>query len=136
MSGLPSLLRLAKGGRQVILAALLVANIACAHRGEWQSVDYMFSVVGVVKDSVGEPVKGAQVTIELSNTLYEAITPVQRRVLVTDAAGRFIVTLLSHQASNPYSLRFEKGGFVTQTVTGVAPPHQEHAVTLARAPAE
>jgi hypothetical protein len=114
-----------------MFGALLLAGIGCAHQGERTVADYIVAVAGVVKDGDGQPVEGVQVTFEVSNTLYDAITPVRRQALVTDAAGRFMMNMLiSHQPSNPYRLRFEKTGFVTQTITGVAPPHQEHAVTL------
>jgi hypothetical protein len=112
-----------------LIAILTITGGCAAHRGEIV-VDYIFSVDGIVRDSAGDPLEGVEVTLELGQTVFEVITPVDKRVLVTDQSGRFAVFFIGHHSATPYTLSFAKPGYVRESVTGTSPPHREHSVTL------
>ena len=116
-------------GAQVVVLTTILAIGACAHRGEIVA-DYIFSVDGVVRDSSGNPLEGVEVTLEVGQTVFEVITPVDKRVFMTDALGRFAVFFIGHHPATPYKLSFAKPGYARQSVAGTSPPHREHSVTL------
>jgi hypothetical protein len=78
--------------RAFTLPALLLTVVSgCAHHGNRVVADYMFAIAGFVRDSDGQPIEGAQVTMEAATTLYEALTPVRRQELTTNEHGGFLV---------------------------------------------
>jgi hypothetical protein len=94
------------------------------------SADYVFGVAGQVRDARGKPVPGARVTLTTDRPVYDATTAFQGRVLETDAVGWFAVRYVTHHLPTPYVLVVEKPGCVPQRLRSVAPPSQEHSITL------
>jgi hypothetical protein len=94
------------------------------------SRDYVFGVAGQVLDARGKPVPRARVTLTTDEPVYDAITPFRSRAIETDAVGWFAVTYTTHHLPTPYVLLVEKQGCTSQKVSSVAPPSQEHSITL------
>jgi hypothetical protein len=120
-------------GNCVGLVVLLLGGSGCSHI---MVVDYVFGAEGVVSDTTGAPLEGVSVTLTLgSEEVYAAIEPIRNRTLTTDSQGRFQFMYLTGNRATPYSLCFEKEGYLSQSVSGVSPPYQKHVVQLIRAPA-
>ncbi|SRR6266496_3207368 len=93
-------------------------------------VDYSFRAEGVVMDPGGRPVPNARVTIEISGTVYQVITPVTKSDTYTDENGRFAFRYISHDADPPYTLRFEKLGYQSALLEGEVQAKNPHSITL------
>jgi len=94
------------------------------------SRDYVFGVAGQVRDAGGRPVPGARVTLTTDRPVYDTITPIRSRAIETDAVGWFAFMYITHHLPTPYVLLVEKQGCTSQSVSSVAPPSQEHSITL------
>ena len=94
------------------------------------TVDYVLAVAGTVKDPLGQPVEGVQVTLETNGSVYQGTQTVRRQSFVTDAYGTFQFTYITHRSGTPYVLVFEKEGYGRHTVTATSPPTRQHMVTL------
>jgi hypothetical protein len=112
------------------MRASLVSGLAVSCVAGCASRDYVFGVAGQVRDARGRPVPGARVTLTTERPLYDAVTPFRRRAIETDAVGWFAVTYTTHHLPTPYVLLVEKPGCTSQKVSSVAPPSQEHSITL------
>lgn len=112
-----------------VLVVLATLGAGCSHLSR-TTVDYIFSVVGTVKDSSGHPLDGVRVTIQTEAVVYEAIEPVAERMLVTGRDGGFIFQYITHRRGMPYQLTVSKPGYISQELSGAAPPHQTHAIVL------
>jgi hypothetical protein len=111
--------------RMSLLCGLALSLVAsCGSR------DYVFGVAGQVLDARGKPVPGARVTLTTDRPVYDSITPLRTRVIETDVVGWFAVVYRTHDLPTPYVLLVEKQGCTPQRVSAVAPPSQEHSITL------
>jgi hypothetical protein len=112
-----------------VLAVLVTLGSGCSHLGR-RTADYIFSVVGTVKDSSGQPLDGVRVTIQPEAGVYEAIELVAERMLVTGRDGDFMFQYITHRRGTPYRLTISKPGYAPQELSGAAPPHQAHSIIL------
>ena len=108
----------------------LLSGLALSCVASCGSSDYAFGVAGQVRDARGKPVPGARVTLTTDKPVYDAVTPFRSRAIETDAVGWFAVTYTTHHLPTPYVLLVEKEGCTSQKVSSVAPPSQEHSITL------
>jgi hypothetical protein len=90
----------------------------------------MFGVAGQVVDAGGNPVPNARVTLTTDRPVYDTTTPLRTRVIETDVVGWFAVVYRTHHLPTPYVLLVEKEGCASRKVNSVAPPSQEHSITL------
>jgi hypothetical protein len=112
------------------LVLLLIGLPGCAARRI--TVDYVFSVTGVVRTQDEAPLQGADVTLEVNGPVYEAIDLVRKRHVVTTENGGFVFVYISHQEGVKYTITVHKGGFEPQTLSGAAPPNGNHVIKLKR----
>jgi len=91
--------------------------------------DYTFDVRGIVTTKGGSPVADAQVLVEMTQPVYEALTSLRRRELVTDDTGRFGLMLISHGVVE-YQVTVRKAGFGTERISGASPPPGYHKFEL------
>ena len=89
--------------------------------------DYIFSVTGVVKTDEDAPLQDAEIILEVSGPVYEAITLVKNVKRLTDS------NYISHKRGVKYSRTVRKAGFEPQTVSGSAPPVGHHTIRMKRA---
>ena len=108
----------------VLCTLALPGMLGCGSR------DYMFGVAGQVIDVGGKPVPNARVTLTTDRPVYDSITPLRTRVIETDVVGWFAVVYRTHHLPTPYVLLVEKQGCTSQRISSVAPPSQEHSITL------
>ncbi|HEY2942257.1 MAG TPA: carboxypeptidase-like regulatory domain-containing protein [Vicinamibacteria bacterium] len=108
----------------------LLGGLALSCVASCASGDYIFGVAGQVRDAAGRPVLGARVTLATDRPVYDTITPIRSRAVETDAVGWFAFMYITRQLPTPYVLLVEKQGCTSQKVSGVAPPSQEHSITL------
>ena len=59
--------------------------------------DYIFSVTGVVKTDEDAPLQDAEIILEVSGPVYEAITLVKNVKRLTDSTGGFVFNYISHK---------------------------------------
>ena len=113
--------RRSAAGTRAVLACVLAS---CTSR------DYLFGVAGQVRDTRGKPVPGARVTLRTDQPVYDGATPIRSRAFETDAVGWFALTYTTHELPTRYVLLIEKPGCAPRELRSVAPPSQEHAITL------
>jgi hypothetical protein len=113
----------------VFLGSIILAS-GCAVR---RSHDYIFSVTGIVTAQDGSPLGDAEITLEVSGPVYEAVTPVKTVKHLTDSTGGFVFMYISHERGVKYTITVSKDGFEPQTISGSAPPAGNHAIRLKRA---
>ena len=119
--------------RTRLVAMIVLCGLALSCFASCGSAGYVFGVAGQVRDARGMPVPGAQVTVTTAAPVYDAgdpTAPIRSRRLETDEVGWFAVTYTTHELPNPYVLLVEKQGCTPQKVSSVAPPSQEHTITL------
>jgi len=90
--------------------------------------DYIFSVTGVVKTDEDAPLQDAEIILEVSGPVYEAITLVKNVKRLTDSTGGFVFNYISHKRGVKYSRTVRKAGFEPQTV-----PVGHHTIRMKRA---
>ena len=112
----------------LVLGGTLLAVACLAHRIR----DYTFDVTGTVSAEDGTALQDVEVTLQVSNSIYEGIAPMKTQRLVT-SKGVFIFRCLSHSSVAKYSVTVRKDGFESQTVLGSAPPDGNHVIRLKRA---
>jgi hypothetical protein len=131
-----ALVRNGQGASQRSLLGLLVLFLVgsgCAHV---RVADYVFGAEGIVTDPTGAPIEGVRVSLAIGgDRVYEVIKPVHERIFTTDPEGRFRFMYTAHDRATPYCLRFEKEGYISESVSSLSPPLQRHLVRLARAAA-
>jgi hypothetical protein len=77
-------------------------------------VDYAFLIQGAVVSANGQPITDVQVTLELPQPVFEAVTPVWYARRVTDAAGRFTFSYLAcGKPASAYTVTLQKSGYKT-----------------------
>ena len=74
-------------------------------------VDVAFYVEGTVTTKDGEPLSGVEVTLELGEPVYKAITPVKETHTITDGTGQFGFFYLSGVQTPSFSLTCRKPGY-------------------------
>ena len=111
-----------------VLPLVLVPGLSCGPG--CASSEYVFGVAGQVLDGRGKPVPGARVTLRTDRPVYETITPIRSRAVEADRVGWFAFVYTTHHLPTPYVLVVEKQGCTAREVSGVAPPSQEHSITL------
>jgi hypothetical protein len=107
--------------RLIVLSAsfLGVAVLALLFPLRTTTKDYGSGATGVVIDTGGNPVPHAKVTLSFDQAVFDAITPVNRAELVTDAFGRFQDYFIScGKPGGAYTVTIEKPGFHTARVHG------------------
>jgi hypothetical protein len=114
----------------ILLLGSAVFSLGCAAR---RSHDYIFAVTGLVTAEDGSPIKDAEISLEVSGPVYEAVTPVKTVRRLTDSNGHFTFMYISHERSVKYIIKMSKNGFEPQTVSGSAPPAAYHAILLKKA---
>lgn len=113
----------------VFVMAFAVSPFGCRAR----SHDYIFGVTGVVTAEDGAPLKDAEITLEVSGPVYEAVTLVRTVKRSADSTGGCVFTYISRKRGVKYSLTVRKGGFEPQTVSGSAPPAEHYMIRMKRA---
>jgi hypothetical protein len=107
--------------RLIVLSASFVgvAVLALLFPLRTTTKDYGSGAAGVVVDTGGNPVPGAKVTLSFDETVFDAITPVNRADLVTDSSGRFQDYFIScGKPGGAYTVTIERVGFQTARVHG------------------
>ncbi len=112
-------------GNLVLVQALVLA-IGCVRT----IVDYSFRAEGVVTDASGRAIPNTRVTLDISTTVYKAITPVTSSDTYTDEQGRFAFWYISHEPDPPYTLGFEKPGYQSVMVEGAVQAMNPHSVRM------
>jgi hypothetical protein len=92
--------------------------------------DYIFSVTGVVLAEDGTALQDAEVTLDVSNPVYDGVTLVKTARHTTNRSGGFGFMYTSHERGAKYKITIQKKGFETQVVSGSAPPAGEHTIRL------
>ena len=113
----------------IIATCFVLFAAACVRRVH----DYTFSVTGFVTADDGQPLQGAEVTLELDAPVYEGITALKTKRLLTSANGSFVFMYLTGNATTKYKLMVRKEGFESQTLSGSSPPAEHHTVRLKKA---
>jgi len=73
-----------------------------------------------------------EVELQVDPPIYEGVMPAKTQRLVT-SKGAFIFRCLTHSPSTRYSLTVRERGFLSQTVSGTAPPNGKYNFRLKRA---
>lgn len=82
-------------------------------------VDYGSGAKGIVVDSSGHPVAGAQINMYFDRTVFEAITPVREAQLTSGVDGRFRQSFIScGRPGGRYRISVKKDGYDLAVVTG------------------
>jgi len=124
-----------KGKRLVQLLTLLIAgSLTSAWGCAPLRQDYVFGVSGVVTTEDDTPLAGAEVTLDVRNAVYAAITPIRTERRLTSDTGGFVFIYNSPQRGVKYNLTIRKEGFETMKVSGVAPPSGHHSIRLKETP--
>jgi hypothetical protein len=113
---------------RLVFGCALLAAACFPHR----IVDYNFFVFGTVATEDGAPLEGVEVVLQVESPIYEALTPVTTKRLVT-SDDKFFFGGLTSNPSTKYTVTVHKEGFEPQTVSGSAPPNGEYHVRLKRA---
>lgn len=92
--------------------------------------DYIFSVTGAVQTEDNEPLQDAEITLEVSGPVYDAVTPVTTVRRLTDSTGGFVFSYISHKRGVKYRITARKPGFEPQTVSGSSPPASNRVIHL------
>ena len=92
--------------------------------------DYVFQAEGLVLNSSGQPLPGVRVSVEVTATLYEGVTPVHQSVETTNEAGQFTFFSLTHAKNPLYTLLFEKTGYKTVVIEGAVREMNPHRVVM------
>ena len=95
--------------------------------------DYVFSVTGLVTGDDGAPVQNAEIALEVSGPVFEAITPVKTARQFTGESGGFVFAYISHEWGVKYTVTVRKEGFEPQAFSGSAPPNRQYEIRLERA---
>lgn len=115
-------------------ALLLLAGCAVLFRSR-TIYDYASGAEGIVLDSSGNPVPDARVTIYFEETVYEAITPVDKVELTSGADGRFAESFIScGKPGGRYRISVTKPGYDLAVVSGEG--HGSHRIILLPAKAQ
>jgi hypothetical protein len=117
--------------RTVVLGLAFISILfatACAAR---RVHDYSFDVTGFIAAEDGTPLQDVEVVLQVDPPVYEGIAPAKTQRLVT-SKGAFFFRCLSHSRSTRYSITVRKDGFVSQTVSGTAPPDGKYDIRLKR----
>jgi hypothetical protein len=113
----------------IIAICFVLFAAACVRRVH----DYTFSVTGFVTADDGQPLQGAEVTLELDAPVYEGIAALKSKRLLTNTNGSFVFMYLTGNATTRYRLTIRKEGFESQTLSGSSPPAEHHTVRLKNA---
>ncbi|HEY3676106.1 MAG TPA: carboxypeptidase regulatory-like domain-containing protein, partial [Candidatus Tumulicola sp.] len=117
ISGRARLIKAPRGLYHAAVAALLL--VAFLLQGTWAQAGVTGNIAGVVRDSAGAPVAGAQV---------RAVSPSQAGSTTTDSGGHFILLSLS---PDTYTITVSKGGYGPTSAPGqVVFADQTQQVTL------
>jgi hypothetical protein len=119
---------------RVALASIMACSAAtCAHI-QRTSGDYVFGVVGIIRNQAGSPVAGAMIELELAGVAFQGTESVRRHTCMTDEGGGFTFMYIVHRRGMPYQLSISKAGYRHQVVHGAAPPSQSHSLVLEDGP--
>ena len=112
----------------VRVALSIICLFGCAARRI--ASDYVFGVTGIVTTQDGNPLQGADVTLDVNGPVYQAIDLVKTRHVLTNDTGGFVFGYISHERGVKYTITVRKEGFEPETVSGAAPPDGSHAIRL------
>jgi hypothetical protein len=117
----------------MLLVPLTLAVLTLANEARPTPVhDYIFTIVGVVTTEDSTPIQGAEITLVVNGPVYKGVELVKTATCVTDDAGGFAFTYMSHKRGVKYTITVRKVGFESQTVSGSSPPAAHHAIKLRR----
>ncbi len=94
----------------LVILSFAVLGLVCQARPA-PVHDYIFGVTGVVKSEDDAPLQDAEITLEVSGTVYKAITPVRTVTVKTDNLGSFFFMYISHKRGVKYTVTVHKQGF-------------------------
>ena len=114
------------------MVLVLISGLPLAKARPLRIHDYVFNVLGLVAAEGGDPIEGAEVTLEVTGPVYDVITTVKTAKRLTDSGGSFIFMYISHKRAVPYTLTVRKDGFEPQTVSGKGPPDANDVIRLKR----
>ena len=96
-----------------------------------RSRDTIFSVTGRVETTGGTPLSNAEITLEVSRSVYEGITPVRNAQTRSNEHGGFKFMFIAHGQNIAYRLVCRQSGFSADTKFGKSPPAEHHVCKLA-----
>ena len=111
------------------LCAMLPVGCLGKHKSR---PDYIFSVTASRRGRKWCESFRHQVTLRLSEPVFDAVMPVQEREITTGDSGGFVFMFMSGKTSVAYSLTCRKDGFVAAEQRGMSPPAQHHTCQLKR----
>ena len=112
----------------LLLLASAILAFGCAARRI--AKDYRFDAIGVVTRGDGAPVKGAEITLDVSGPVFEGIDLLKTRRVQTNDTGELVSGYLTDQRGEKYAITVLKEGFRPETISGTAPPPGHHTIRL------
>jgi hypothetical protein len=116
----------------LILIGLLIFDLTNEAQAK-RVHDYIFSITGVVTTEAAVPIQDAEITLDVNGPVYNGMELVKTVKCMTNNAGGFLFTYMSHKRGVKYSITVRKEGFEPQTLSGASPPASQHTIHLKRA---
>ena len=96
----------------ILMIALILPGCVTTHR------DYGLFLDGIVNDENGNIIEGVDVLLELSEDVYDVLTPVREKTFQTGADGKYSFFYITHSPKINYVLTFSKSGYIDKRIEG------------------